>query len=285
MILDIFPSIEEFYKSYWGQKPFMVKGAISAELFNHLIDPDHLAGLALEEDIKSRIVIKPETGHDWLCEHGPFEEDRFSTLGEENWSLLVQNVEQYHSDTAALLDHFDFSPRWLMDDIMVSYSTSGGGVGPHIDSYHVFLVQGMGRRIWTVGKAPATNHEYIEGLDLKVLKEDFEGEDFDVSIGDVIYIPPNYAHKGETLEEALTFSVGFLGPKMSELLIEYGYYLEEQEIHNHRYSGKGLDGKSAGASMADAAKQDIQSKLLDTIRLDGFSDWLDEYFSKDTLDH
>jgi len=150
MILDKFPDPKEFYETYWGKKPFIVKQSIDPSIFDSLIDGNTLAALAMEDDVKSRIVITEKTGHKWTCKHGPFEEEAFSDLGENNWSLLVQNVEQYHTDTSQLLQHFHFSPRWLMDDIMVSYSTTGGTVGPHTDSYHVFLVQGQGKRRWKI---------------------------------------------------------------------------------------------------------------------------------------
>lgn len=286
MILDKFPSTEEFYNTYWGRKPFVVRGGVDPALFEGFIDGDTLAGLSLEEDIKSRLVITAPEGGKWVCEHGPFEEDRFSTLGEKNWSLLVQNVEQYHTDTAALLESFNFSPRWMLDDIMVSYSATGGTVGPHTDSYHVFLVQGIGRRVWRVGNTAIQNEEYIEGLELKVLKDGVEGEDIEVTMGDVIYLPPNFAHEGTTLENAMTFSVGFLGPKMSELFIEYGYYLDQMDLDNKRYVGQGLNAESAGPEMSMHAKETIKNELLNTLHAECFSEWLAEYFRpKDDVDN
>jgi len=278
MILDKFPAAAEFYQTYWGRKPFVVRGAVDPALFEQLIDGDSLAGLALEEEIKSRIVLTGPGGDQWQCEHGPFEEARFGTLGEQNWSLLVQNVEQYHTDTAALLRALPFAPRWLMDDIMVSFSAPGGTVGPHTDSYHVFLVQGSGARRWKIGSAPVENEEWIEGLDLKVLKDDFAGEEVEVTIGDVIYIPPHFAHQGTTSAAALTFSVGFLGPKLSELLIEYGLYLEQLD-HQDRYSGEGLNEDSAGFMIADDAQDAICAQMTGALEGDDFSAWLAGYFS------
>lgn len=279
IILEKFPEIDEFYKEYWGKKPFIVRGAIDANLFESFIDGDTLAGLSLEEDIKSRLVMTSPEGGKWSCEHGPFEEERFSTLGDKNWSLLVQNVDQYHEGTRGLLESFNFSPRWLLDDIMVSYSATDGSVGPHTDSYHVFLVQGEGKREWTVADKPADNQDCIEGLDLKVLKAGVEGKPIEVSMGDVIYIPPHFAHEGITINNALTFSVGFLGPKMSELFIEYGYYLEETERHNKRYEGQDLSAETVGSIIPLAAQKTIKTDLLDTLNTDSFSDWLVQYFS------
>ncbi len=285
MILDKFPTIDEFYKTYWGRKPFIVREGIAPDLFKDFIDGDTLAGLSLEEDIKSRLVMTAPEGGKWTCEHGPFEEDRFSELGEQNWSLLVQNVDQYHPDTAELLNSFNFSPRWLLDDIMVSYSATGGSVGPHTDSYHVFLVQGIGRRKWCIGTTPIQNEECIEGLELKVLKDGVKGEEVEVNIGDVIYLPPNFAHEGITLEDAMTFSVGFLGPKMSELFIEYGYYLEQMETHNKRYQGEGLTQESASIEISNQAKKSIQEDMVNTLHTDSFEKWLVEYFAESNEDN
>jgi 50S ribosomal protein L16 3-hydroxylase len=284
MILDEFPSVEEFYKTYWNQKPFVVRAAIDAAVFDNLIDGDSLAALSLEEDVKSRVVVSAPEGGKWTCDHGPFDENHFSTLGETHWSLLVQNVEQYHTDTAQLLQHFNFAPRWLMDDVMVSYSEIGGSVGPHTDSYHVFLVQGQGRRQWTIGTQAMHDEDCIEGLDLKVLKTGVQGETVEVSMSDVIYLPPHFAHEGVTIEESLTFSVGFLGPRLSDLMIEYGYYLASNEETDERYSGQGLDAKSAAFTIAPETKNKIQDNLIDGIRSNDFAAWLATYFSTPTYD-
>ena len=270
-ILGKFPNAEDFYKTYWGCKPFVVRGGIDAALFDELIDGDTLAALSLEDEVKSRIVLSAPEGNKWTCEHGPFEEDRFSTLGDKHWSLLVQNVEQYHTDTANLLKSFNFAPRWLMDDVMVSYSAAGGTVGPHTDSYHVFLVQGTGRRSWTVGEEKLTNEDCIDGLDLKVLKNGVVGETVEVSIGDIIYIPPHFAHEGKTIDTAMTFSVGFLGPKLSELFVEYGHYLEQMDTNNKRYVGQGLAANSAGFTIASSAQDTLRGELTNALNADGFS--------------
>lgn len=282
MILDKFPSTQEFYDTYWGKKPFIVKQGIDPSIFDSLIDGNTLAALAMEEDVKSRIVITEEAGNKWSCKHGPFEEEEFSNLDDSNWSLLVQNVEQYHTDTAQLLQHFHFSPRWLMDDVMVSYSTTGGTVGPHTDSYHVFLVQGQGTRRWKVSDDKIDKEDCIEGMDLKVLKDTFKGKEFDVSMGDVIYIPPHFGHEGITIEDAMTFSVGFLGPQISELLSEYGRYIENNKIQDSRYSGHNLTPSSSGFIIDETAIDAVQNTLITSLRSDEFSKWITAYFSTPT---
>ena len=167
---------------------------------------------------------------------------------------------------------------------MVSFSAAGGSVGAHMDSYHVFLVQGEGRRRWSVGNAPVQNEAYIEGLDLKILEGGVDGEAVEVSKGDVIYIPPHFAHEGVTVEAALTFSVGFLGPRLSELFVEYGYYLEQIEQRNERYSGAGLNEKSAGVRIAPDALEAVRGGLMEALQGDDFAAWLAVYFSAPTHD-
>lgn len=276
-----FPDEVEFYQNYWNKKPFVVRKGVSEIIINGLISADELAGLSLEEDIRSRIVRSGKTPQDWICEHGPFEEDIFSSLPVRNWSLLVQDVEKNHPPTADILDPFGFSPCWLIDDVMVSYSTPGGGVGPHLDSYHVFLIQGKGKRSWKIGRKKIRKEKYIEGLDLKILREAFIGDEFEVESGDVIYIPPLFPHSGETIDESMTYSVGFLGPSMAEMLIEFGHYIEEQESLNSRYEGGQLDANSSGEDMDESEVNNFRTSLTELIKSDQFEEWLRHYFKNE----
>ncbi len=284
MILETFPTATDFYKTYWGKQPFIVRNFIPSSVIERLADGDTLAGLALEEDIKSRIITNNEAGNEWACEHGPFDEDRFEDLGEENWSLLVQNVEQYHLDTAELLKSFQFSPRWLMDDIMVSFSAPGGSVGPHTDSYHTFLVQGMGKRTWKISPTRVDDDRYADNPDVKVLQHGFEGETFEVTAGDVIYMPPFFGHEGKTLETAMTFSVGFLGPKVSEMLSEYAHYLEANEPLNKRYLGETLGTDSAAFTLGATTQETIKTDVIASLQSGHFEHWMATYFSAPTHD-
>jgi 50S ribosomal protein L16 3-hydroxylase len=244
-----------------------------------LIAADELAGLALEEAPQSRMIRTAGDLKDWSCHFGPFSEDDFTDAGEEGWVLLVQNVEQFHPQTAKLLRHFNFSPRWLMDDVMASYSTPGGTVGPHIDSYHDFLVQGQGTRRWKVGCKAIENEVYVEGLDLKILADEYDGDEVEVKLGDVLYLPPKFAHESATLENSLTFSVGFLGPKLSELFGGYGQYLSELEGRDQRYMGEGLMGDSAGFSISGDAVDRFRAHLGEQLNTMDFTQWVCAFFS------
>lgn len=274
--LDALPTAVDFYAHYWNKRPFLVRGAIDHVVMDGLITPDELAGLSMEESAHSRMVAS----EDWACKFGPFAEEDFNTDGNPPWSLLVQNVEQFHPDTATLLRAFNFAPRWLMDDIMVSYSTAGGTIGGHVDSYHVFLVQGQGTRRWTIGRDPIFDEKYIDGLDLKILKDPIDGDTVEVTSGDVLYVPPHFAHQGTTLDDALTFSVGFLGPKLSELYSAYALHLANHDALDHRYGGKGLNADSAGFTVSVDAVAALRDHLGRSLNTTAFSEWLAAFFTE-----
>ena len=276
--LNALPSIVEFYAHYWNKRPFLVRDAIDQTVMDGLITPDELAGLSMEATARARMVAQ----ENWACQYGPFTEEDFSAAGKPPWSLLVQNVEQFHPDTATLLRAFNFAPRWLMDDIMVSFSTKGGTIGGHIDSYHVFLVQGQGARRWTVGREPIFDETYIDGLDLKILKNPIDGHTVEVTSGDILYIPPHFAHEGTTLDDALTFSVGFLGPKLSELYGAYGQYLADHDALDHRYVGAGLNADSSGFILSIDAVAALRDHLGHPLSTPAFSEWLVAFFTGST---
>ena len=276
--LDALPSIVDFYAHYWNKRPFLVRDAIDQTVMDGLITPDELAGLSMEETARARMV----TGKDWACQFGPFTEEDFNTAGKPPWSLLVQNVEQFDPGTATLLRAFNFAPRWLMDDIMVSFSTKGGTIGGHIDSYHVFLVQGQGSRRWTIGREPIIDEAYIDGLDLKILKDPIDGNIVEVASGDILYIPPHFAHEGITLDDALTFSVGFLGPKLSELYGAYGQHLADHDALDHRYVGEGLSADSSGFTLSIDAVEALRNHLGKPLSTPAFSEWLAAFFTGST---
>ena len=278
--LNHLPSATEFYEYYWNKCPFIVKGALDDHVIDGLISADELAGLSMEAEPRSRLVKTAGKYHDWSCGFGPFEDNNFASVGDKDWCLLVQNVEQFHPDTASLLKYFNFAPRWLMDDVMVSYSAVGGSVGPHVDNYHVFLVQGLGKRRWTVSNAPITDETYIEGLEIKVLDCQIDGDEIEVTSGDVIYLPPNFAHEGITLDPAVTFSIGFLGPKMSELFSAFAQYISEKEGLDTRYVGTGLSIDSAGFEIGKDAVGHLQSRLGNYLNSKLFSKWLVEFFTE-----
>lgn len=214
---DISP--EQFLKEYWQKRPLLIRGAFSSALVTGeeaLITADELAGYSLEEDIESRLIQCD--GQDWQLEHGPVEEHRFAELSDENWTLLVQSLDYFHPPLCELIKACSFIPRWRLDDVMVSYATNRGGVGPHLDKYDVFLIQGEGQRRWRVGHknqstTPTSPHPQIAQI------EPFDaGMDVIVNPGDMLYIPPNTPHWGESIGNSICYSVGFRAPNIGGII-------------------------------------------------------------------
>ncbi|BAN69012.1 JmjC domain-containing protein [endosymbiont of unidentified scaly snail isolate Monju] len=203
----------EFLDRYWGKRPLLLRQAIAPDRL--ALSPEELAGLACEEDIESRLIM--HTNGEWTLRHGPFDESDFATLPDRDWTLLVQDVDKYLPEVADLLDAFDFIPDWRLDDIMISYAVDGGGVGPHTDSYDVFLVQAQGRRRWRLSDHVFTDDDLLPDCQLRVLRDFPVNEEWLLEPGDVLYLPPHVAHWGIAEGECMTWSVGMRGPTDLEL--------------------------------------------------------------------
>lgn len=209
-------SAEEFLADYWQQKPLLIRNALPG--FTSPISADELAGLALEEEVESRIVLEEGDSGPWELLSGPFEEDIFQELPESHWTLLVQAVDLWVPQVKRLLEHFDFLPPWRLDDIMVSYATPGGSVGPHFDYYDVFLLQAEGQRRWQIGGLCDQHTPRLDDTALRILS-DFEQHDtWVLNPGDMLYLPPRLAHWGVAVNDCLTYSVGFRSPTLPEIL-------------------------------------------------------------------
>ncbi|MCG8394512.1 MAG: AraC family ligand binding domain-containing protein [Pseudomonadales bacterium] len=206
-----------FLQQYWQKKPLFMPGAATGL---DVPDADTLAGLALEDGVESRIITGAGKGP-WALRQGPFEESVFSELGERDWTLLVQSVDHYLTETSLLLDSFAFLPGWRLEDIMMSYAAKGGSVGPHFDRYDVFLIQAAGSRRWQLGDVCDENSPRLTHPDLKLLAEMPVREEFVARPGDVLYVPPGVAHHGVAEDsDCLTWSVGFRAPDYQMLMAE-----------------------------------------------------------------
>lgn len=216
--------------------------------FRPPITPDELAGLACEEEVESRLVIG-DVATRFTLEHGPFEEDRFEQLPHRDWTLLVQDVDKHVPEVARLLEPFRFLPDWRIDDIMISFAAPGGSVGPHTDQYDVFLLQARGRRRWQL--AERFSPELRSDCDIKVLQR-FESErELIAEPGDVLYLPPNVAHFGLALDEALTFSIGFRAPDQRELSGALARELATDARLDERFGDKGRAAAKDATLLAD----------------------------------
>ena len=223
----------EFLRDYWQKKPLLIRQAIPE--FESPLSPDELAGLALEEEIESRLVI--EHGEQpWELKRGPFTEDTFQNLPERDWTLLVQAVDQFIPEVAELLDNFRFLPSWRIDDVMISFAAPGGGVGPHFDNYDVFLLQAHGTRRWRIGQMCDADSALLEHADLRILADFQETQEWVLEPGDMLYLPPRLAHFGTAEDDCMTYSIGFRAPSAAEVLTHFTDFLAQFLSDEERYS-------------------------------------------------
>ncbi|MBC7601044.1 MAG: cupin domain-containing protein [Ramlibacter sp.] len=204
----------QFMKRHWQKKPLLVRRAIPG--FGPLIARNDLFALAARDDVESRLVAQVKGK--WSMRHGPFERRALPPLSRPAWTLLVQGIDQLDQGAHRLLQQFSFVPHARLDDLMVSYASDGGGVGPHFDSYDVFLLQAQGQRRWRIGRQK--NLELRDDLPLKVLANFEPEEEYLLEPGDMLYLPPRYAHDGVAQGECQTYSIGFRSPARGELAHE-----------------------------------------------------------------
>ncbi|MEM0910075.1 MAG: cupin domain-containing protein [Pseudomonadota bacterium] len=201
----------QFITRYWQKKPCVIRGFCPH--FADPIDEHDLAGLAMEPDVDCRIVSF--NNDKWHVEQGPFV--GFDAVCVGQWTLLVQGVDKYIDALSQLAERVNFIPHWRFDDIMVSFSVDNAGVGPHVDEYDVFIVQGKGRRRWQIGNpCDATTilpHPLLKQIDGFTPRIDVELE-----TGDAVYIPPKHPHHGVALEPCMNYSIGFRAPTDAELV-------------------------------------------------------------------
>ncbi|MCS3458350.1 cupin domain-containing protein [Aeromonas sp. BIGb0445] len=225
--------IAHFLEHHWQKRPLLIKGGFTQ--FQDPISPDELAGLAMEKEIESRLVTCKDD--QWTAEHGPFED--YDQLSERDWTLLIQACNHWAPEVHELAVPFQFIPGWRFDDVMVSFSTPGGGVGPHIDQYDVFITQGVGKRHWRVGDAQQIT-EYAAHRALRHCGPFEAIIDVEMEPGDILYIPPGFPHEGYAIEPSMNFSVGFRAPDARDLLTSFADHLIDNEIRTERYADPDL---------------------------------------------
>lgn len=270
---------QAFLTKTWQQHPRLLRQGFTD--FSDPVEAEILAGLAMEDGVDSRIVRRiPTAGQTprWQISHGPFEE--YESLGEHDWTLLVQSVNEWLPEVGHLLPAFNFLPEWRIDDVMVSFSCEGGGVGPHMDQYDVFIIQGQGRRHWRVGaRQTMTNYQPCE--DLTLVKEPFVAViDEVLEPGDVLYIPAGCPHDGIALEPSLNYSVGFRAPSQAELLLQVGDLALQHDILNRRYQDPPLAGNRKHYQVDNTELTAAKQLLIETIQSGDADELLLRIFSQ-----
>ncbi len=218
----------EFMRKYWQKKPCIIRNAIPD--FKPLLSRQELFALSQNQDVESRLIVS--NGDKWSLAHGPMTAKQIPSIKKPNWTLLVQGVDLHHSAVNELKNRFRFAPDARLDDLMISYATDGGGVGPHFDSYDVFLLQAHGTRRWRIGKQKDGTLQ--ANVPLRILSNFKPELTFDLEPGDMLYLPPRYAHDGVAIGECMTYSIGFKVPKQvdlgRELLLRYADAVDEENL-------------------------------------------------------
>jgi 50S ribosomal protein L16 3-hydroxylase len=266
-------SPSQFMRKYWHKKPLLVRGAIPAfglskdngELLSSPISPEELFTLAGDDAVESRLI----QAHPWSLKVGPFKKKVIPSLASPNWTLLVQGMEAHHPSAAKVLSWFRFIPDARLDDLMISIAGIGGGVGPHFDSYDVFLIQMSGRRRWKI--SAQTDLSLNPDLPLKILKDFTPNQEWDLEPGDMLYLPPHIAHDGIALDAGCqTWSVGFRAQSYKELLQEGLWRLAESledfpELEK-RFADPGQTATSHAEQLPNELVKQTQS-LLQNLKL------------------
>ncbi len=274
-------SHEDFLRDYWQKKPYLFRRA-----FPDIVSPlsaNELAGLACSEGIHSRLIFEsaeysPE-GRAWSVRNGPFDENDFAHLPEAGWSLLVSDIEKHVPDARTLIDAFRFIPDWRIDDLMISYAPRGASVGAHIDAYDVFLLQLEGTRRWHISEN--FDAQCLTNTDMRVLAHFAAEQSWDLTPGDMLYLPPNVAHHGIAQNECMTASIGFRAPDLRSLISDFGEFLARQLPEAARYSDPDLETQNHPAEISTHTIHKLKSLLRDCINTDDNTvrRWLGEYAS------
>ncbi len=225
--------VEQFLQQFWQQRPLLIRNAFPN--FTSPITPDELAAMAGATEA-ARLVLEKDGRTPWEVQHGPLSGRDFAALPDSDWSLLVNDTEQLRPDLQRIIAPFRFIPDWRIDDLMISYAVNGGSVGPHVDAYDVFLLQGAGQRRWQISTQPTEADNYLADIDLRVLAHFSPEQEWLLEPGDMLYLPPGVAHHGVAVGECMTYSIGFRAPSQADLLEDLLGELLDNPVLQQRFT-------------------------------------------------
>lgn len=261
----------EFMTTYWQRKPLLVRQALPE--FTALLSRTELFDLAAKPEVESRLVVGDNGGQRALdMQRGPFKRRAIPKLTQRDWTLLVQGVDLHDDRVADLMQQFRFVPDARLDDVMISYATDGGGVGPHFDSYDVFLLQAHGQRRWRIGRQKDLS--LVPDVPLKILANFKPEQEWVLNPGDMLYLPPRYAHDGVAVGECMTYSVGFRAPQMGDLARELLVRVSEEaedaagdELYKDAHQAAVTKPAAIPEGLLDFAKSALQRAVNDPLAL------------------
>jgi 50S ribosomal protein L16 3-hydroxylase len=262
-----------FLREYWHKKPLLIRQAIPD--FKPLLSREALFELAARDDVESRLITYFK--QQWQLKTGPF--PQLPSPRKSHWTVLIQGANLHDDAADALLQQFRFLPDARLDDLMISYATPQGGVGPHFDSYDVFLLQAYGKRRWRI--SAQKDLSLMEGMPLKILQNFQPQQEFVLEPGDMLYLPPHYAHDGTAEDECMTYSIGFRAPSYQELGEAFLQFMMETIDLPGRYADPDLVPSRSPAALSSAMIERVM-KQMEKMRFtkEDVTHFLGEYFSE-----
>ncbi len=274
-------SSAHFLRDYWQKRPLLIRHAFPD--FEPPLQPNDLAGLACEPAVLARLIVHDEKRDRWHVNPGPLSEEDFAKTPKDHWTLLVQDVDKWDADVAALLEHFRFLPSWRVDDIMISYAEEGGGVGAHVDQYDVFLLQGIGQRHWAISTDPTAPKEFRHDVELKQLAHFESTNEWLLDPGDMLYLPPGVPHDGVAFGgPCMTLSIGMRAPSQAELTGDLADHIAERLPEELRYADPDLTPAKAIGEIDRAAIERLKAALPFAAALDDamLRDWFGRFITR-----
>lgn len=265
----------DFYQRYWQREALVIRGAMPD--YTLPLGPDDLAGLACMPEVESRIVLERGGRSPWEVRYGPFDEAEFANLPERDWTLLVQAVDHWDAEIAALKRLFPAIPDWRFDDVMLSYAADGGSVGPHVDQYDVFLLQGLGRRRWRLGGRPGDTAALREDTEWSVLASFDTRAEYVLEPGDALYLPPGIAHWGIAEGACITVSIGFRAPAIADVIDGYAAHVAARLSPALRYRDPDLSASTRPGEIDPASLQRLFDAVCAEFSAADFATWFGEY--------
>ena len=246
---------QRFLEENWQKKPLLLRGALPQVAA--AVDRAKLCGLACRDDVESRLVFG--SGRRWRVEHGPFRRRDLARLPPRDWTLLVNGVENFVPAAREIQQSFGFVSYARHDDVMISYAAPGGSVGPHFDSYDVFLLQGAGARRWQVGRP--RDLAVLPHAPLKILRRFRPQREWTLGAGDLLYLPPRFAHHGVAIGECITWSIGCRAPNAQEMAGRFLEYLHDNLELSGEYSDRGIAPQRHPAAIGPRMLREVRAMV------------------------